>query len=238
MKTIRRGYFYLVSLISLEVVTWSVIGLLQSIFDTTRIGGGTDQLAGALSSIVVGVVVFAIHWRVAQKEAGEDSEEQFSGVRSVFFYGTLGNLIYHFCTIFIDSHIPYFGKSIQCRNLSIWFRLQVNTSHTDSLGRYPDQFNNRLLFLSNSRIPLGLKTQLEMHLRLVAGFRVTFGNFMAWASPMAGLIQILTFLLSFSEDTLGAGRALDLGNYALCCRHTYLAVQLEKYSRITLTVDR
>jgi len=44
MKSIRRLYFYLVALISVEVVVWGLISLLRSIVDET-ISGGADALA-------------------------------------------------------------------------------------------------------------------------------------------------------------------------------------------------
>ena len=33
MKSIRRLYFYLVALISIEVIVWGLVGLLRSIVD-------------------------------------------------------------------------------------------------------------------------------------------------------------------------------------------------------------
>lgn len=208
MKTIRRGYFYLVSLISLEVVTWSVIGLLQSIFDTTRIGGGTDQLAGALSSIVVGVVVFAIHWRVAQKESSEDSEEQFSGVRSVFFYGTLAILlitsvqylmilIYRTLANLLDIEIYQYGFGSNHTATDSLVAILINLV----IAYYFYQILQSIWRSKPSGDAFTLSRRISRYLWKLYGLGIAY----------AGLIQILTFLLSFSEDTLGAGRALIWG---------------------------
>jgi hypothetical protein len=46
MKTVRRLYFYAVSLISIEVVLWGLINLLRSIVSQT-VGGTADVLACA-----------------------------------------------------------------------------------------------------------------------------------------------------------------------------------------------
>ncbi len=93
MKTVRRLYFYLVALISLEVVLWGLINLLRSIIDQT-VGGSADALAQALALIVVGVPIFLIHWLWIQRNSARDPEEKTAGLRAVFLYGILfGTLI-------------------------------------------------------------------------------------------------------------------------------------------------
>ncbi len=66
MRTVRRLYFYAVSLVSLEVVLWGLIGLVRSAITPDLLGGGPARLAQALSLILVGVPVFWIHWNVAR----------------------------------------------------------------------------------------------------------------------------------------------------------------------------
>ncbi len=88
MKTVRRLYFYLVALISLEVVLWGLISLLRSIIDET-VGGGAEVLAGALASVLVGVPIFLIHWLWAQHSSTKDEEEKIASLRAVFLYATL-----------------------------------------------------------------------------------------------------------------------------------------------------
>jgi hypothetical protein len=85
MRTIRRLYFYLVALISLEVVVWGAIGLLRSIFSGS-LSNTTETLAQALSLVLVGVPVFGVHWYFAQKFAGSDDEERSSALRALFIY--------------------------------------------------------------------------------------------------------------------------------------------------------
>jgi len=93
MKSIRRLYFYLVAIISIEVVVWGLVGLLRSIVDKT-ISGGADVLAGALASILVSVPVFLVHWLWAQRVSAREEEEKEATLRAVFLYGILlGTLI-------------------------------------------------------------------------------------------------------------------------------------------------
>lgn len=94
MKTIRRLYFYLTALISMEVVVWGVIGLLRSIFNANKLVGGTSTLAQALSLILVGIPIFLVHWLWAQNASAKDDEEKTASVRAIFLYGILlGTLV-------------------------------------------------------------------------------------------------------------------------------------------------
>jgi len=93
VKSIRRLYFYLVALISIEIVLWGLVSLLRSIVDRT-ISGGADALAQALALILVGVPIFLIHWLWAQRAAARDDEEKTATIRAAFFYAILlGTLI-------------------------------------------------------------------------------------------------------------------------------------------------
>jgi len=93
MKTVRRLYFYLVALISLEVVLWGAISLLRSIIDET-VGGGAETLAQALALVLVGVPIFLVHWLWAQRSASQDEEEKTASLRAIFLYAVLlGTLI-------------------------------------------------------------------------------------------------------------------------------------------------
>ena len=93
MKSIRRLYFYLVAIISIEVVVWGLVGLLRSIVDKT-VSGGADTLARALALILVGVPIFLVHWLWAQRVSAREDEEKEATLRAVFLYGILlGTLI-------------------------------------------------------------------------------------------------------------------------------------------------
>lgn len=89
MKTIRRLYFYLVALISLEVVLWGLINLLRTIFSSELTFPGADTLAQALALIFVGVPIFLTHWLWAQNISAKDMEENSATLRALFFYAAL-----------------------------------------------------------------------------------------------------------------------------------------------------
>jgi len=93
MRTVRRLYFYLVSLVSLEVVVWGMIGLARTIVNMNSLGGTTMQLAGSLAEIIVGLPVFLLHWSVCQREAFKDLDERNTHERAVFLYGTMLGLL-------------------------------------------------------------------------------------------------------------------------------------------------
>lgn len=93
MKSIRRLYFYLVALISIEVVVWGLVGLLRSVVDRT-VSGGAEALAQALALILVGVPIFLVHWLWAQRASAREEEEKTASLRAVYLYAILlGTLI-------------------------------------------------------------------------------------------------------------------------------------------------
>ena len=93
MRTIRRLYFYAVTLISLEVVVWGGINLLRSIF-SAQLVNTTDVLAQALALVLVGVPIFLFHWLWSQRAAVRDEEERTASLRAIFFYAVLiGTLV-------------------------------------------------------------------------------------------------------------------------------------------------
>ncbi len=88
MRTIRRLYFYLVALISVEVVLWGLINLLRTTLASELAFPGADTLAQALALIVVGMPIFLLHWLWAQR-ATRDPEEHSATLRAVFLYAVL-----------------------------------------------------------------------------------------------------------------------------------------------------
>ena len=88
MKSIRRLYFYLVAFISIEVVTWGLIGVLRSIVGNIVVGR-SGVLAQALALILVGLPIFLIHWLWAQRASAHEDEEKTASLRAVFLYGIL-----------------------------------------------------------------------------------------------------------------------------------------------------
>ena len=86
MQNIRRVYLYLVSAISLVVVTWAVIGLARLVFDEGIGQGQITSLAWLLALIIVGLPIFLFHWLMAQHLARNSIDEQTSPVRQAYFY--------------------------------------------------------------------------------------------------------------------------------------------------------
>ncbi|NCP88349.1 MAG: hypothetical protein CO094_03970 [Anaerolineae bacterium CG_4_9_14_3_um_filter_57_17] len=94
MQAIRRFYFYLVALISLEVVLWGVIRLARTLFNGNALFSSGETLAQALALILVGIPIFLIHWLWAQHAAARDAEEQSASLRALFLYAALlGTLV-------------------------------------------------------------------------------------------------------------------------------------------------
>lgn len=86
MRTVRRLYIYLVTLISLELVVWGLVNLLQNSLSAAP-GTATNLFASGLSLVLVGLPFFLLHGGLAQREALRDPEERTSRVRALFHYG-------------------------------------------------------------------------------------------------------------------------------------------------------
>ncbi len=88
MQTVRRLYFYAVSLISMEIIIWGLVGLLRTTV-SSAILPGADLLSLPLALILVGAPIFLLHWTWAQRAAAADTEEHTSNVRALFLYTAL-----------------------------------------------------------------------------------------------------------------------------------------------------
>ena len=122
MRTLRRLYVYGISLISLEIVLWGLIGLLRTMVSRQAVGG-TEQLAQALALILVGVPVFGLHWYLAQRGArNEPQEERFSVVRAVFLYLAL---------LFLLVPVVPNTLAMAGRGLARWFDVPLNRALLD-----------------------------------------------------------------------------------------------------------
>jgi hypothetical protein len=89
MQTIRRIYLYLISAISLIVVTWSIILLARLILSQEIGQGQIIGLATWLAAIIVGLPIFLFHWLMAQRLAAKDEKERSSVIRSIYFAGMM-----------------------------------------------------------------------------------------------------------------------------------------------------
>ena len=66
---IRRWYLYAVSGITLQAVTWAVIGLLRGLL--AGAGAALPQSTSLqLSVVLIGLPIFGLHWRWVQHEVG------------------------------------------------------------------------------------------------------------------------------------------------------------------------
>jgi hypothetical protein len=96
MSGIRRWYIYLVSLISLQALTWAIISLLRNVFVYGRRNGisfETESLSWQIAIIIVTLPLFLVHWLWAQRLAQRDNEEQDAWVRGFYLYGIIASFL-------------------------------------------------------------------------------------------------------------------------------------------------
>jgi hypothetical protein len=201
MRTIRRLYFYAVTFISLEVVLWGLIGLLRSIITPAGSGGNANLLAEALALILVGMPVFGLHWWVAQRDARREMDEHASGIRAVFLYA-----------VGLSTLIPVIQNFLAGIN-----RLFLEASHLSRLaavvGSQQTWSDNLIALLMNALIASYFVSVLLadwkeikskdifINVRRLARYVwVVYGLVLT----VAGVQQILTFILQIPPSTFGA----------------------------------
>ncbi|MBI9045687.1 MAG: hypothetical protein JEZ06_14450 [Anaerolineaceae bacterium] len=86
MRTIRRIYFYLISIISLEMSIWGLIQLIQKAIKYSSESHPSIFING-LSLLLVGCPVFVFHFLRIQSDARQDVEEDTSFIRCLFLTG-------------------------------------------------------------------------------------------------------------------------------------------------------
>jgi len=213
MKSIRRSYFYLVAIISIEIVLWGLVGLLRSIVDNT-ISGGADALAQALALILVGVPIFLIHWSWAQRASAREEEEKTASIRAVFLYAILlGTLI-----PVIQNLLSFIDRSlVQATGLGIEraFRAFSEQTLADNLiailmnGIVAAYFWN---ILRNEWLTLPDKENFSDVRRLYRYIWMLYGLLMT----VFGAQQILRFLFYIPGNVLGElGREVVVNGTAL-----------------------
>lgn len=91
MESVKRWYVFLTSAVGLHAVAWAVITLLRRLAapGIGGPGGNAQVLALQISIIVIGLPVYLIHWRWAQKLATEAREDRESIIRSLYLHATL-----------------------------------------------------------------------------------------------------------------------------------------------------
>lgn len=199
MRTIRRLYFYAVSLVSLEVVLWGLIGLLRSTITPAEVGGAPARLAQALALILVGVPVFWIHWFVAQRNARSDMDEHSSGVRAFFLYATL-----------LGALVPMVQNLMTLVNHAILWLFKLSPYLT-LFSRGKSWADNLVALLMNGLVAVYFLGVLRQDwksvsptdsLRNTRRMYRTLWVVYALVLVVAGVQQVLRFILYLPGDTL------------------------------------
>lgn len=92
MTTVRRIYFYGMSLISFEAIVWGAVSLFRILLSGGP-AGESGSMAMALSMVLVGAPVFWFHWRMVHRDRLRDPEERSSRTRAIFLYAALTVLL-------------------------------------------------------------------------------------------------------------------------------------------------
>jgi len=199
MRTVRRLYFYAVSLVSLEVVLWGLIGLVRSTITPAIVGGAPARLAQSLALILVGVPVFWIHWFVAQRNAREDMDEHASGVRAFFLYATLLGVL-----------VPIVQNLLTLIN-QVVLRLLKMSPYLTMFSKGQSWSDNLVALLMNALVAVYFLSVLRQDwksvipsdaLRSVRRLYRTLWVLYALVLIVAGVQQILRFMLSIPTDVL------------------------------------
>ncbi len=209
MSTIRRLYVYAVTVVSMEVVLWGLIGLARETFSPDVIGSGAERLAQALSLILVGVPVFVGHWWGAQRSAQKDMDERASAVRALALYGILiGTLV----------PVAQNGLALVNRLLLSVFDLPVSNALIGGSQTITDNLigmaMNAILaayfiyiLREDWKVVQPIETYADVR-RLYRYLWLIYGLIMV----VGGLHQVITFVLTTSEvDTSFARNSLPNG---------------------------
>ncbi len=143
MKTIRRIYFYLVTLISVLSLTWGITNLLRSLTSSQFVGSQSDILSTGLAQILVSIPIFLLHWFIVQRDAQNSEEEKSSLIRGMYFYGIL-----------LASLIPVVQNLIALLNRLLLQAAQINPAQA-LLGGYQT--------LSDNLIAIGVNLILAVY---------------------------------------------------------------------------
>ncbi|MFN2103811.1 MAG: DUF5671 domain-containing protein, partial [Candidatus Promineifilaceae bacterium] len=96
MSSFRRWYFYVVSAISLQAVTWAAIALLRNLLVPLAQRAGlvfspqAESVAFEISVILIGLPMFLLHWRWAGRESGQNTDGRFLPERFLYLYVMIG----------------------------------------------------------------------------------------------------------------------------------------------------
>ncbi len=92
--TVRRLYFYTVSFVALLMATIGLMlvatWVLESLFGGDVLSPSRTQLAAGVALTLVGLPIWAVHWRLVQRHVGELPVERRSWIRKLYIYLLLG----------------------------------------------------------------------------------------------------------------------------------------------------
>jgi len=92
MISIRRWYTLIASALSLQVVVWALISLLRGLLPPgTR--ADIEDLSLGIAVVIIGLPLFLVHWRWAQRSAAGDVEERASTLRRLYLYAMMGSFL-------------------------------------------------------------------------------------------------------------------------------------------------
>ena len=108
MSTVRRVFFYILTLITLGILTAGLINLLSLSFDTiiarftlAEIGDIKQQLSLGIAMVVIGGPLWFLFWGTIQRHAADAADELGSSLRAFFLNFVL--IVSAFVTIFTFS---------------------------------------------------------------------------------------------------------------------------------------
>ncbi|PKO04969.1 MAG: hypothetical protein CVU41_14510 [Chloroflexi bacterium HGW-Chloroflexi-3] len=197
MKTIRRFYFYLLSLISVQVVIWAVVNLLRTIFDRSTVTFAVDWLAGGIAFVAVGVPIFWLHWTTVQRDAHREEEEACSRIRGLYLYAT---------PLATGIPITYAVLAILNRLFVKWMGLPVTTS---AVGGAQTNIDNLIAIAANLIVLVYFWRVLQQdwkinpnHENLMDFSRLHRYIWMVYGLGLLifGVQQILRFIFSVPQD--------------------------------------
>lgn len=105
MSTVRRVFFYLLTLITLGILTAGLINLLSLSFDTilarftlAEVGDTRQQLSLGIAMVVIGGPLWFLFWGTIQRHAAKTADESGSSLRAFFLNLVL--IVSAFTTVF------------------------------------------------------------------------------------------------------------------------------------------
>ena len=211
MITVRRLYFYGVSLISFEVIVWGAVNLFRILLSGGPAGEG-GSMAIALSMVLAGAPIFWFHWRTVRRDALRDPEERSSRTRAVFLYVALTALL---------LPVSYALLALLDRNLMMLFGLPATSAWIGGRQSNLDNLIAMVLNLAGAVYVIavlradwqagGFVDHLADARRLYRYLWVLFGL----ALTVSGVFNLLRYFLNIFGQSAAEGAPVLSGGIAL-----------------------